>query len=68
VIEMTYEISDLVYKKLREIQDIAGSDYGEWENSSEEQLIEAIGNICISLGDMISMMRKKEEKVKELGE
>lgn len=57
---MSYEVSKVIYNKLKEIESIAGSDYGQWENNEEEQLIESINNICIELGEMIIRLQSKK--------
>jgi hypothetical protein len=57
---MSYEVSKVIYNKLKEIESIAGSDFGEWENNEEEQLIESINNICIELGEMIFRLQSKK--------
>lgn len=57
---MSYEVSKVIYNKLKEIESIAGSDFGEWENNEEEQLIQNINNICIELSEMIIRLQSKK--------
>ena len=58
---MSYEVSKVIYDKLKEIESIAGSDYGQWENREEEQVVESISNICVELSEMICRLQSKKE-------
>jgi len=57
---MVYKIAKLIQEKLQWIQELSGSEFGEWENSEEEHVCESISNICVELEEMINRLTEKK--------